>query len=155
MDLQDDDHEMEGAYRWPYDFTSKVDFGMGFIIGAYAPVQGRWRNDDCRSKFFKLASMLMGYTKYGDYHPDERTIGDNVGSLIQVTYTGLAMYSTYNTCMDQYDDIQNVDDWTTDFELMALLDEPKSKSSRPTVKDGVVSDTLTGLGLVLSLNSAL
>ena len=142
----------ETDYRWPYDFYSSLDFGMGFIIGVYGPIQSRWRNEDCRSKFFRLASNLTSYSKYFDYGEEISPLG--LG--LHVVITSLGVYGTYGVCTDQYDDIKNVDDWTTGFNLLALDEQPPSqKKSRPTVKaGGLVEDTLTVTQIFMSLMSA-
>ena len=144
-----------GDYRMPYDFYSRLDFGAGFLIGVYGPIQSRWRNDDCRSKFFKLASNLTSYSKYFDYDPEKSSAVDPVGAFgLHLIITGLAGYGTWDTCMSQYDDIQDVDDWTTNFNLLAFDEQQPTKRSHPAVKAGLVENSLSFLGLFMSIRSA-
>lgn len=35
-------------------------------MGFYQPIQFRWRNSDCGSRFLGFTLMFMGYTQYFD-----------------------------------------------------------------------------------------
>jgi len=50
----------------PADFYSSSDWLVGFLMGFYQPIQFRWRNSDCGSRFLGFTLMFMGYTQYFD-----------------------------------------------------------------------------------------
>ena len=88
----------EGGWIMPSEFFGNTDLLMGFIVGLYGPIQARARNNDCRSRFFNLASNISTYSAYFD-KPYEATPVANGLTAFKVAMTGFAGMGTMTTCM--------------------------------------------------------
>ena len=67
MIMLDDSHPFVGASTiFPTDGWGITDFVFGLLIGGYAPIQARWRNYDCRSRFYNLGVNIIGYSRFFD-----------------------------------------------------------------------------------------
>lgn len=128
-----------------------IDFLTGFAIGVYGPLQYRWRDGDCRSQFYKLASNLLGYSKHATKSFEANPVSYTFLGL-QMVFTGFNIYNVYGTCWQQYDDIQNdPTPWTDSFSLLSNLTEVT-----PTVKGvddrGAVAEVISVVAMLLAAN---
>lgn len=95
----------------PTEFFGWADLITGLSIGAYNPIQKRWRNNDCRSQFFNLATNLTGYAKHFD-KPFEVAGGPIFWFVFQLTFTGLATNNMWKVCTEQ---LEGSDAWVDNF----------------------------------------
>lgn len=138
-------YEKEASYL-PTDFYGGLDLAMGLIVGVYSPIQDRWRYGDCRAKFYTLGLDLLSYAKYFD-KPYGHSIGDYLNTGLQASMSSYLVYKTADSCIAQWNDIQNVDDWTVNFDLLA---------DTPTVQAGYSTSykAIHGLKWLLQVKSA-
>lgn len=110
-----------GSTVFPVNGWGVTDWTMGLIFGAYAPLQQRWRNYDCRSQWLTFGFSIISYSKYFNkpFYPDS-TIW--VGLILQLAMSGLYLWSTVEYCGAQYAQILAGDYWFLDFNFAAVTD---------------------------------
>ena len=144
----------------PFNFFSTLDFSMGMIIGFYSPIQQRWRNWDCRSRFFDLAIKVVKFSKYWD-KPYELTVGGAVGSLVELSFLSFASLVTYDTCNAQYEEISDgSNNWLLNFQSEDTAEKAGYTTAwaHPMVSEEPTGDIATfahALVVVLNLNGAI
>ena len=88
----------EGGFIMPTEFFGQTDLMMGFVVGFYGPIQSRWRDNDCRARFFNLASNLSTYSALFDKPFSPSPV--NSGFLgLKVVMTAFSGMNTWNTCI--------------------------------------------------------
>merc|ERR1719215_702965 len=57
---------VEESTIFPRDGWGVTDWVFGLLIGGYAPIQDRWRNGDCRAKWYNFGQNIIAYASYFD-----------------------------------------------------------------------------------------
>ena len=83
---------------FPVDGFGIYDFVMGFIMGGYAPVQARWRNNDCNSVWYNFCMTTMAWSQEFDKIFETDDWENWLNFIIRLGVTGWEGYIMVNTC---------------------------------------------------------
>ena len=74
------------------------------MVGTYVPMLRYARNEDCYSHFWDLASSSIGYHKYFDGIPFDRSKKFNLA--LELVFDSATLLDTFNTCTLQWNNEQ-------------------------------------------------
>ena len=135
----------------PTEAFGWFDLLMGFTLGLYNPIQIRWRNEDCRSRFFHSAVNLIGYARHFD-SPFSTAPGSLAGNAMQLTFTYMSISKLFQVCDAQYDDLEN-DDWVEEFGLDDDEETADSNGSLAVGDFSGVPDYLKAANILLGITN--
>jgi len=124
FELAELEHPFVGASSiFPVDGWGATDWVFGLLIGAYNPLQKRWRNHDCRSSWFGLGTNLIGYSKYFDKPFNADSALTWVVMVLRLGNTALSTYTVASTCGRQYEALNNPESpeyhWFKEFNFLS------------------------------------
>ena len=152
--------EEEGGWIMPDEFFGQTDLLMGFVVGMYGPIQARVRDNDCRARFFNLASNISTYSALFDkpFDATPAAIGLTAFKVAMTAFSGLG---TWTTCMGQWTDLNDGSPrWTDDFGLFAKIETTEDLDgywTHPQVMQdaGALADVIHSVQLLLSVSNTM
>ena len=95
---------VEASTIWPRDGWALTDWIVGFVVGAYSPLQVVWRNSDCRSQFFNMGLRTITYSRFFDKPFDTTDWVNWFGLACNLGSTAIAFRNMFKVCDAQYRD---------------------------------------------------
>ena len=83
---------VEKSTYFPINGWGVTDWFIGLVIGTYSNLQDRWRNGDCRAKWYKLGANLVGYADYFNSPFDVNDASTWVSLVLGTAVTGINIW---------------------------------------------------------------
>ena len=115
---------VEASSIFPVDGWGITDWVVGLIIGAYTPLQDRWRNGDCRAKFYNFGINTIGYSKFFDQPFDVNSVMTWFNLITALGVTGINIWHVVEVCGAQLRNTYT-DPWYLNFNLLSDDFTPK------------------------------
>ena len=116
--VQQQHPEVGASTIFPVDGWGITDWVVGLIVGAYTPLQDRWRNGDCRAKWYNLGINMIGYSKFFDQPFDVNSVNNWFNVILSVAVSGINIWHVVEVCGAQLANTYT-DPWYLDFNLLS------------------------------------
>lgn len=97
-------------------------------------LQDRWRDGDCRAKWYKFGINLVGYSKMFDKPFKPTSWSTWFGLIIQLALSGISIWKLVDGCSANLEAVY-ADQWYEDFNFL-------SEDRHPTVSAGLTYSTV-------------
>ena len=121
-ELEETRPQVQASSTWPIDPWAQTDWGVGFLTGAYQPLQAKANGYDCQSRFLNFGVNLTGLARYFNKPFTPKAAVGWFGFALAMSNWILSTYGLVARCAGEFKFMQKVP-WYLSYDFLEAFDE--------------------------------